>query len=61
MQAASITIRKERGKVVVQALGKTPKGKPYIKGKKILNVKSIASKDFKAEMKAAVAELIDSD
>lgn len=61
MQAAQIAVKKERGVMVVNAMGRTPSGRPYIKASKTLTVTSITDKKFKDEMAAAVKELLDSE
>lgn len=61
MEAATIIVRKARGGLVVQATGRTGKGQRFIKGSEVLKVKSIADKNFKAEMAAAVEKLLNSD
>lgn len=58
MEATGINIKKSRGRMVVQALGRTPRGQKYVKGSKVLNATSIADPKFKEEMAAAVDELL---
>lgn len=61
MQAAQIRVRQERGRIVVQATGRTEKGRTFIKGSKTLTVTSMADIRFKAEMARAVEELLGSE
>lgn len=61
MQAAQIAVKKERGHMVVIALGRTPRGQSYIKGRKVLVAQGVRDPDFKREMDAAVKELLGSE
>jgi len=58
MEAAQIEVRVEKGKVLVQAIGRTPKGQRFIKAQEVLTVSSIADKNFKGEMTAAVDKIL---
>lgn len=60
MEAATVEIRRSRGKLIVQATGRTARGQRYIKGSVPLTVKSMADPNFKREMAAAVEQLLDS-
>lgn len=60
MEVASIDVRRQHGVLVVQATGRTAKGQRYIKGSIPLTVKSARDPKFKAEMTAAVEELLGS-
>lgn len=61
MEAATIEVKRDHGKLTVIATGRTPRGQKYIKAKKALSVKSSKDKKFKEEMAAAVAELLGSE
>lgn len=61
METATIVIRRARGVIVVQALGRTERGQSFIKGKSALKVKSITDPLFKGEMSTAVALLLGSE
>jgi len=50
--------RKERGVIVVQGMGRTPKGQTYVKASVPLTVTSVSDPLFKAEMKTAVEKLL---
>jgi hypothetical protein len=58
MQAGAIEVKRERGVIVVNALGRTPSGTKFIKAKKALKATKFSDKTFKAEMIAAVEELL---
>ena len=55
---AQIHVKRQRGKLVVQGMGQTPKGQKYIKASEELSVSNIGDKDFKAQMSAAVGKLL---
>lgn len=61
MQATAIEVRMHRGRVIIQAIGRNPKGQRYIKGTVALKVKTISDPNFKGQMSAAVQELLDRD
>lgn len=61
MQAATVEIKMSKGHCTLQALGQTPRGRRYIKGRKTLKAVSMASPEFKAEMTAAVEEILGSE
>ncbi len=56
-QYASVRVRKERGKMTVQGIGKTNKGQTYVKKAIQLEATSMADPQFKAQMRAAVEKL----
>lgn len=57
VQYASVRVRKERGVMVVQGMGKTSKGQTYVKAAIRLTATSMSDPQFKAEMKTAVEKL----
>lgn len=61
MQASSIEVRIRRGQVIIQAIGRNAKGQRYIKGIVPLKAKTISDTNFKAQMTAAVQELLERD
>lgn len=58
MKAATIIIRRSRGKLVVQATGQTARGQKYIKGTESIKSKKMHDKKFKEDMATAVAQLL---
>lgn len=58
MNASRIDVKISKGKVVVTAKGKTERGQSFIKGSQALQVETISDPKFKAEMAAAVTELL---
>ncbi len=54
----TVEVRKARGKVVVQGLGRTPRGTKFIRKTTVLDVTDITDKKFKGEMTAAVNEML---
>lgn len=54
----TIQVKRERGKLVVQGLGKTPRGQKFIKDTEVLGVKSPADPDFKTQLGAAVSKML---
>lgn len=50
----SIQVRRERGKLTVVAIGKTPRGQSYIKHSLGMHASSMRDKEFKDEMSAIV-------
>lgn len=53
----TVQVKRERGKLVVQGLGKTPRGQNFIKQTVVLSAKNIADPAFKSQMATAVAEM----
>lgn len=53
-----VQVRRQRGKVTVQTLGRTPRGTKFILDQTELECKSPADKKFKGEMKAAVEQML---
>lgn len=49
--------RVQKGKVVVTAMGQTNRAQRYIKGQTRLTATELGSKEFKADLPLAVAEL----
>jgi len=56
-QYGLIQVKRSRGKLQVQGIGRTPKGAKFIKKSEGLVVKDIGDKDFKAELATAVGKL----
>ncbi len=52
-----VQVKRSRGKLVVQGLGKTPRGQNYVKVVEQLDVKSTADPKFKGNLKAAIARM----
>lgn len=61
MDAAAIVVRVQKGRVTISAMGRTPRGTKYIKATKALDVKGFRDKNFKAQLKTAIAELLASE
>lgn len=53
----TVQVKHSRGKLVVQGLGKTPRGTNFIRDTIDLSVKNTADPKFKEEMAAAVKEM----
>lgn len=53
----TVQVKKSRGTLVVQGLGKTPRGTNYIRDTIDLSVKNTADPKFKEEMAAAVSKM----
>lgn len=53
----TVQVKRERGELVVQGLGKTPRGQNFIKDTETLGVKSSADPAFKGKLVAAVAKM----
>ncbi len=51
---AAIHVRRSHKKVIVQAIGQTPRGQSYLKQAVTLDVRSIADENFKVELAAAI-------
>lgn len=61
MNAAQVVVKMRQDKLTVQVIGRTAKGQKFVKGEKVLAVKSLADPEFKAEMSKAVNELLGSN
>lgn len=61
MQVSTVEVKMARGQVVIQANGRTPTGRKFIKASRPLKCQSISDPKFKAEMAAVVNELLESD
>lgn len=55
----TVEIRRERGKLVLQGKGQTPRGTKYIKAIEDIATKRVSDPEFKEEMAAAVGKLLD--
>ena len=53
----TIHVKKERGKLVVQGIGKTPRGKGYILKTIALDAKTPADPAFKSQLAEAVKQM----
>lgn len=53
-----IHVKRQRGKLTVQAGGRTPRGQRYIKETIVLKAKSMADPSFKAEVTTAVDQML---
>lgn len=56
-QAASIHIKRTRGKVYVMKMGQTPRGQRFLSATRVLECPSIGDPAFKKELAKAVMEL----
>lgn len=53
----TVEVKRARGKLVVQGLGKTPRGQNFIKQTTALGVRRMHESAFKDELARAVAEM----
>lgn len=53
----TVEVRSSHGKLVVQGLGRTPRGQKFIRNKEALGVKSPGDPLFKSELAAAVRKM----
>lgn len=53
----TVEVKRGRGGLVVQGLGKTPRGQNFIRQSKALNVKRMHDPAFKDELKLVIAEM----
>ncbi len=53
----TVAVKRARGGLEVNGLGKTPTGQNYIKAREPLQVKSMADPQFKTELAQAVAKM----
>lgn len=54
----TVEVRRARGKLVVQGLGKTPRGTRFIRQTIGLSSKKTSDKGFKTELRTAVTEML---
>lgn len=54
---STVQVKRSKGILVVQGLGKTPRGQKFIRGLVPLKVKSMSDPEFKSELAAAVEKL----
>lgn len=54
----TVEVRRARGKLVVQGLGKTARGTRYIRQTIPLSVHKTSDKDFKKQLATAVTEML---
>lgn len=54
----TVEIRRDHGALVVQGLGKTPRGQKFIRAQEALGVKKMSDPDFKGKLKSAVDVLL---
>lgn len=57
----TVEVRRSHGKLVVQGLGRTPRGTKFIRKTTPLTVTKITDKKFKTEMAAAVEQMLAED
>lgn len=55
----TIQVKRERGKLVLQGLGKTPRGQKFIRDTEPLSAKNMDSPSFKADLSDAVKDMLD--
>lgn len=55
---ATIRVRGKRGRMYVQAMGRTARGIKYVKDTVEINAKSTSDPNFKSELAAAVEKLM---
>lgn len=53
----TVEVKRVRGELIVQGLGKTPRGQNFIKDTESLKVKSTADPAFKGNLTAAMAKM----
>lgn len=59
---AEVRLRMVRGKLVVQTMGKTPRGRKFLRGSATLPIAKTTDKKFKVDLASAVdALLVDED
>lgn len=56
--SGAIEIRKQRGRLVVNGIGRTPRGQKFIAKQVKLTVKDMGDPAFKSEMASAVNEIL---
>lgn len=54
---SAIHVQRKRGKVVVSAMGTTPRGQRYLKHLGVLKQEKFSDKDFKSGVAAAIKEM----
>lgn len=54
----TIHVRRERKRLVVQGMGSTPRGSQFIRDTEKLTATTMAAKDFKPELAAAVNKML---
>jgi hypothetical protein len=59
--AAMLEVKRQHGLLVLNAIGRTPKGKKFIKGQETLDAQRMSSKKFKGELAVALKKLYGSD
>ncbi len=57
LKGTEVSVRRARGKLVVQLLNRTPKGVKYIADEITLSEDKMSDKNFKADLAAKIAEL----
>lgn len=60
VKAGRVVVRRERGKLVVNAMAQTPRGKQFIKASEVINAKKVTESSFKKELALAIEELLES-
>ena len=54
---AAVQVKRSQGILVVQGLGKTPRGQKFLRGVVPLQVKSMSDPEFKSQLAAAIEKL----
>lgn len=54
----TIEVKRQRGGLVLQGLGRTPRGTKFIRETEALGVKNMADPEFKTKMAAAVKKML---
>lgn len=55
----SVEIRKKRAGLLLQGIGRTPRGQKFLIAEEALKEKSSKEKDFKGDVKTAVKKMFD--
>lgn len=54
----TVQVKRERGKLVVQGLGATPRGQKYVKENVVLVAPHMSSPNFKGQLSTAVKQML---
>jgi hypothetical protein len=58
MHVSAIEVKRQRGRLVVVALGQTPRGQSFIKGIGVLNSREMTDESFKTDLAEAVKDIL---
>lgn len=61
LEVGQVHVKRQRGVLVVQGMGQTPRGQKYVKKTVEIDAGKVTDKDFKGKQAAAVAELFESE